>query len=89
MVDTLKKLKVGIEDLFLEVGSIAVTGETRLGDIPDFDSMAAVNLQTFIEENFKVAIPLDLLGEDTTLKDIVDFIENPGKLATAEKQRSS
>ena len=87
MADTLKKLKVGIEDLFPEVESIAVTGETRLGDIPDFDSMAAVNLQTFIEENFKVAIPLDLLGEDTTLKDIVDFIENPGKLAAAEKQR--
>jgi acyl carrier protein len=87
VADTLKKLKVGIEDLFLEVGNIAVTGETRLGDIPDFDSMAAVNLQTFIEENFKVAIPLDLLGEDTTLKDIVDFIENPGLLAAAEKQR--
>jgi len=88
MADTLKKLKAGIEDLFPEVERIAVTGETRLGDIPDFDSMAAVNLQTFIEENFKVAIPLDLLGEDTTLKDIVDFIENPGKLAAAEKQRS-
>ncbi|MCK9391998.1 MAG: acyl carrier protein [Syntrophales bacterium] len=87
MADTLKKLKVGIEDLFPEVGSIAVTGETHLGDIPDFDSMAAVNLQTFIAENFNVAIPLDLLGEDTTLKDIVDFIENPGKLAAAEKQR--
>ncbi|HEY5497827.1 MAG TPA: acyl carrier protein [Syntrophales bacterium] len=87
MADTLKKLKAGIEDLFLEVESITVTGETRLGDIPDFDSIAAVNLQTFIAENFKVAIPLDLLGEDTALKDIVDFIENPGKLAAAEKQR--
>ncbi|HAJ27802.1 MAG TPA: acyl carrier protein [Syntrophus sp. (in: bacteria)] len=88
MADTLKKLKLGIEDLFPEVGSIAVTGETRLGDIPDFDSMAAVNLQTFIEENFKVAIPLDLLGEDTTLKDIVNYIEDPSLLAAAEKQRS-
>ncbi len=87
MADTLKKLKVGIEDLFPEVENIAVTGETRLGDIPDFDSMAAVNLQTFIAENFNVAIQLDLLGEDTTLKDIVDFIDNPGKLAAAEKQR--
>jgi len=85
--DTLKKLKVGFEDLFPEVENIAVTVETRLGDIPDFDSMAAVNLQTFIAENFNIAIPLDLLGEDTTLKDIVDFIENPGKLAAAEKQR--
>jgi len=87
MADTLKKLKTGIEDLFHEAEGLALTGETRLGDIPDFDSMAAVNLQTFIEENFKVAIPLDLLGEDTTMKDIVDLIENPGKLAAAEKQR--
>jgi len=87
MANTLKKLKTGIEDLFPEAEGLALTGETRLGDIPDFDSMAAVNLQTFIEENFKVAIPLDLLGEDTTMKDIVDLIENPGKLAAAEKQR--
>jgi acyl carrier protein len=89
VADTLKKLKVGIEDLFPEVERIVFTGETRLGDIPDFDSMAAVNLQTFIEDNFKVAIPLDLLGDDTTLKDIVELIETPGRLAAAEKQRSS
>jgi len=88
MADTLKKLKTGIEDLFPEAEGLAVSLDTRLGDIPDFDSMAAVNLQTFIAENFKVAIPLDLLGEDTTLQDIVDLIENPGKLAAAEKQRA-
>ncbi|MFA5182622.1 MAG: acyl carrier protein [Syntrophales bacterium] len=87
MAVALKKLKEGIIDLFPEVERIDVTGETRLGDIPDFDSMAAVNLQTFIADIFNVAIPLDLLGEDTTLKEIVDFIENPGKLAAAEKQR--
>jgi len=87
MADTFKKLKTGIEDLFPEAERLAVSLDTRLGDIPDFDSMAAVNLQTFIEENFTVVIPLDLLGEDTTLKDIVDLIENPGKLAAAEKQR--
>jgi acyl carrier protein len=88
MADVLKKLKTGIEDLFPELEKIVVSGETRLGDIPDFDSMAAVNLQSFIDENFKVSIPLDLLGEDTTLNDIVDLIENPARLAAALKQRS-
>ncbi len=83
MASTLKTLKVGIEDLFPEVGNLIITGETRLGDIPDFDSMAAVNLQSFIDDKFKVAIPLDLLGEDTTLKDIVDFIENPAQQKAA------
>jgi acyl carrier protein len=87
MADILKKLKTGIEDLFPELEKIVVSGETRLGDIPDFDSMAAVNLQSYIDENFKVSIPLDLLGEDTTLKDIVDLIENPARLAAALKQR--
>jgi len=88
MADTYKRLKAGIEDLFPEVERIAVTGETRLGDIPDYDSMAAVNLQTFIEENFKVALPLDLLGEDTLFKEIVDFIENPDKINATERQRT-
>ena len=83
MASTLKTLKVGIEDLFPEVGNLIITGETRLGDIPDFDSMAAVNLQSFIDDKFKVASPLDLLGEDTTLKDIVDFIENPAQQKAA------
>jgi acyl carrier protein len=83
MASTLKALKVGIEDLFPEVGNLVITEETRLGDIPDFDSMAAVNLQSFIDDRFKVAIPLDLLGEDTTLKDIVDFIENPAQQKAA------
>ena len=83
MASTLKTLKVGIDDLFPEVGNLIITGETRLGDIPDFDSMAAVNLQSFIDDNFKVAIPLDLLGEDTTLKDIVDFIENSAQRKAA------
>jgi acyl carrier protein len=83
MASTLKTLKVGIEDLFPEVGNLIITGETRLGDIPDFDSMAAVNLQSFIDDKFKVAIPLDLLGEDTTLKDIVDFIQNPAQQKAA------
>lgn len=83
MTSTLKTLKAGIEDLFPEVGNMVITEETRLGDIPDFDSMAAVNLQSFIDENFKMAIPLDLLGEDTTLKDIVDFIERPAKQKAA------
>jgi len=83
MASTLKTLKVGIEDLFPEVENLNITEETRLGDIPDFDSMAGVNLQSFIDETFKVAIPLDLLGEDTTLKDIVDFIENPAQQKAA------
>jgi len=87
MADTFKKLKTGIADLFPEVEGIMLGAGTRLGEIPDFDSMAAVNLQTFIAETFNVSIPLDLLGEDTTLQEIAALIDNPEQLAAAEKQR--
>ena len=87
MADTFKKLKTGIEDLFPEVEGMTLSLDTRLGDIPDFDSMAAVNLQTFIAETFNISIPLDLFGEDTTLRDITACIDSPEKLAAAEKQR--
>ena len=60
MSDTFKKLKTGIEDLFPEVEGMNLSLDTRLGDIPDFDSMAAVNLQTFIVETFNITITLDL-----------------------------
>ncbi len=83
MTEILKMFMVGFEDLFPELGDLVITGETRLGDIPDFDSMAAVNLQTFIETTFKVTLSLDLLGEDTTIAEIIDFIEHPVKMAAA------
>ena len=87
MAETFKKLKAGIEDIFPEVEGIELNPETRLGAIPDFDSMAAVNLQTFISETFNVAIPLDLLGEDTTIRDIITLIDHPEKITAAEKKR--
>jgi len=88
MTDTLKKLKTGIEDLFPETEGMVIDGETRLGDIPDFDSMAAVNLQNFIAETFNVTIPLDLFGEDTTLGEIAACIEDPEKLAAGGEKRA-
>jgi len=88
MADTFKKLKAGIEDLFPEVEGMTLSLDTRLGDIPDFDSMAAVNLQTFIADTFNISIPLDLFGEDTTLRDIAAYIDSPEKLAAAEKRRN-
>ncbi len=87
MAEIFKKLKAGIEDIFPEVEGIELNLETRLGAIPDFDSMAAVNLQTFISETFNVAIPLDLFGEDTTIRDIITLIDHPEKISAAEKKR--
>ncbi|MDI9570646.1 MAG: phosphopantetheine-binding protein [Pseudomonadota bacterium] len=87
MTDTLKKLKTGIEDLFPETEGMVVNAETRLGDIPDFDSMAAVNLQNFIVETFDITIPLDLFGEDVTLGELAACIEDPERLAAGGEKK--
>ncbi|HOF05064.1 MAG TPA: acyl carrier protein [Syntrophales bacterium] len=85
MADTFRKLKAGIADLFPETEGMTIGTDTPLGDIPDFDSMAAVNLQNFISETFNVTIPLDLFGAEVTLGEIVILIENPGRIDTAAK----
>ena len=79
MAEILKTLMAGFEDLFPDLGDLVITAETRLGDIPDFDSMAAVNLQSFVEAKFKVTLSLDLLGDDTTIAEIIDFIGHPAR----------
>jgi acyl carrier protein len=75
MKDILAKIKWGILDLFPEVGKLPLTAETALGEIPDFDSMASVNFQTFLEENFPLKIPLDMLNEEMTLGELAAYIE--------------
>jgi acyl carrier protein len=74
MEETLHKIREGLLDLFPEIGDIVVTMDTRLNDIPDWDSITAVNLQTYLESTFHVKIPLDLLNDETTIGEIVTFI---------------
>jgi len=74
MDDILNKIESGILDLFPEVGNLTLTAETNLGQIPDFDSMASVNFQTFLEENFPLKIPLDMLNEEMTLGELAAYI---------------
>lgn len=70
----LSKIKSGILDLFPEVGNMTLAAETSLGQIPDFDSMASVNFQTFLEASFPLRIPLDMLNEETTLGELAVYI---------------
>lgn len=79
MDELLEKISEGIRELFPEIGKLNISLETRLGDIPEYDSMAAVNLQSFLQDAFHMSIPLDLLNEDTTLDDLIAFIQDPKK----------
>ncbi len=73
----------GIEELFPECRGSNLSLETELGEMPEWDSMAAVNLQTFLLQQFEMEIPLELLADETTLKDVMAFIENPSLISSA------
>jgi acyl carrier protein len=70
----LDNIKEAILDIFPEAGDMAIEPDTRLGDIPEWDSMNAVNLQTYLEKRCAVSIPLEVLIEDTTVGELIRFM---------------
>jgi acyl carrier protein len=66
-----------ISEVFPECVDITMSQETQLGELPDWDSMAAVNLQTAILQQFQIEVPLELLGDQTTVQEVMDFLQNP------------
>lgn len=83
MSELLKRISEGIEELFPEIGDIKIHPDLELGEIPEWDSMSSVNFQIFIEQNFQVQIPQDLLVEETTIAEVISYIEDPSKMETA------
>jgi acyl carrier protein len=84
MNDTFEQIKEGIRQLFPDVDDIDLAAATMLEDLPDWDSMAAVNLQSYIEQEFGVTISLDHLDEETTLGELVDHIETLQSTAVSQ-----
>jgi len=74
MDEIMEKIRTGIVDLFPEMGDKPITPEMPLGDIPDYDSMAAVNLQTFLEENFPLKVSLDMLAAETLICELAAYV---------------
>lgn len=64
-------------EVFPECGDMAMSHETQLGELPEWDSMAAVNLQTSILQQYQIEVPLELLGDQTTIQEVIDFLRNP------------
>lgn len=60
---------------FPEAAKMQFRPESKLGELPDWDSMTAVNLQMHLQEQFEIELPLELLVEETTVQDIVACIE--------------
>lgn len=86
MSDILRKMKEAIAANLFEIGDLLITPQTRLGEIPDWDSMAAVNLQMLLNETFHVELPLELLHENTTFSDMITLMEQPDQISEAVRR---
>jgi len=86
MNDVWDKIKTVLEDNLFEIGDILITPETKLGEIPDWDSMAAVNLQILLHETFHVDLPMELLHEFTTFRELIALMEHPDMIPDAVRQ---
>jgi acyl carrier protein len=83
MNDVWQKMKAVLVDNFFEIGDILITPETKLSEIPDWDSMAAVNLQILLHDTFHVDLPLELLHDDTRFNELITLMEQPDKIPEA------
>lgn len=72
-----KQIIDGIREVFPESAAIDFTLDSTLGRLPEWDSMAAVNLQSYLQQQFNTQVPLELLTDETTLEEVTAFLTNP------------
>lgn len=74
--EAMAKLGDCIKEIFPEAADLQISGDTVLDDIPGWDSMAAVNLQTSLTEAFGVNVPEEMLSGETSVDEILSQIES-------------
>jgi acyl carrier protein len=67
----------GLYEVFPECEEMTLSSDSLLGDLPEWDSMAAVNFQTFLLQQFDLEVPIELLADSTSLQEVMEFIANP------------
>lgn len=72
----LDELKEAIYEVFPDAEDMALTSATRLEELPEWDSMAVVNLQTCLEQTFQVSILQDQLSDELTIGELVTRIKD-------------
>lgn len=65
----------GLHEVFPESEDLTFAPDSILGDLPDWDSMAAVNLQSHLRQVLDIEIPLDLLADETTIEELAAFMK--------------
>lgn len=67
----------GLREIFPETEYMDLNASTTLGEMPEWDAIAAVNLQTHLLQQFEIEVPLELLSDETTLVEIMTFLKRP------------
>lgn len=75
MKEMILKLAEDLTEIFPDIDTITITPETMLEEIPDWDSMAAINLQLFLNEEFGIHIEQDFFNDDTSFREVSERIE--------------
>lgn len=83
MSEIFSKIEEGLQEIFPEIGDMEIATDTQLEEIPDWDSMNAVNLHSYLEQTFNITFPEDLLDDEMTIGELITFIEQPDKTSTA------
>ena len=74
MLEALTSIREVIPELFPGAAGFEILLDTILSDIPEWDSMTAVNFKVFLEETFGVTIPDELLEGGSTVGEVITFI---------------
>ena len=74
---SLECIAQNLREVFPECNDMILCLDTQLGELPEWDSMAAVNLQTILLQQFEVEVPLELLADQTELQEVMDFLRDP------------
>jgi len=73
-MDVLRIIGEGLQDIFPGMPDIALNHDSQLDEIPDWDSMASVNFQMFLQDRFGIVISNDFLTGERTIGEIIDLI---------------
>jgi acyl carrier protein len=80
MITQLAQFVEGLVEIFPETMDMDITDETKMEDLPDWESMAAVNIQALIERLFNINIPPDAIGDETTIGELLEMVNHPESL---------
>ena len=67
----------GLHEVFPDCEEIPLSAKSLLGELPEWDSMAAVNLQTYLQQHYELEVPIELLADSTSLQEVLEFMSNP------------